>query len=171
MRRFVVAFCLLFAGSLFVCSPAFTATLSPGAPWDQQVQLMASGDYFSTEYTAAVGEFVHVTGFYVTGDYYNVYVNGNLVLTTPQVQPIDVDLGDANTLYQDPGYSFASGQFSTGTFRVNANDVIAIQDLYVPQGDPRIGEVAVQAVPEPASLAFCFAGFALALVSGRYRRR
>jgi hypothetical protein len=171
MRSFALGLCAVVAGSLFVSASGQAATLAVGAPWDQQVQLMASGDYFNTEYTAAAAEYVRVTGFYVTGDYYNVYVNGNLVLTTPQIQPIDVDLGDTDARFQDPGYSFSSGRFSTGTFRVSANDVIAIQDLYVPQGNPRIGEVAVDAVPEPASLAFCFAGLAVAVVSGRYRRR
>jgi hypothetical protein len=91
---------------------------------------------------------VDVTGYYVTGDYYKVYINTAPALTTTQVIPVNVDYGDqVPPLYTNPSAAFSSGLFSTGTFNVNAGDLITIADLYLPSG---IGEVGRDMTPEPS---------------------
>jgi hypothetical protein len=144
-------------------------TLPFGAWQTEPFTLMNSGDFFPTTYIAAGSGTVEISGYYVTGDYYDVYIAGKLVLTTKQVLPTDVDYGDqAPSRYADPGSGYASGLFSSGQFTVNAGDWITISDLYPPGG---IGEVGLQLlVPEPASFWLWGAG-AMGVLLGLRRRR
>ena len=130
-------------------------TLTTGSWQTEPFTSMNRGDFFPTAYQAPVGEFINVSGYYVTGDYYSVYVNGILALTTKPVTP-NVDYGDRTPpVYADPASAFSSGLFSTGELRVNAGDLITIADLYPPGGT---GEVGIEAVPEPAGLALIGSG-------------
>lgn len=141
--------------------------LTLGAWQTEPFTLMNPGDFFPTAYQAPAGELIDITGYYVTGDYYSVYINGVLSFTTKQVSPIGIDYGDQTPpLYADPASAFASGLFSTAQFRVNAGDLITIADLYPPDG---IGELGIQAVPEPAAFALLALGF-LTLAAIHHRR-
>lgn len=127
---------------------------------------MNSGDFFPVTYRATFSGTLSVTGYYVTGDYYGVYINETLVGTTTQVFPTDVDYGDGfPSLYTDPASAYASGLFSTGQFSINAGDWITVSDLYPPSG---IGEVGLYATaPEPAT----FGLIGIALIGGILIRR
>ena len=164
MNKLVYLLCFLAAGFATV---ARADTLGLNSGWVQQIQYMNPGDYFSTFYTATDAETVDITGFYYTGDYYRVSVNGNTVLTTSPVGVPGQDLGDAYPQYQNPGPSYTSGLFSTGSFYVAPNDVIVIYDLAPPGG---IGEVGVQAVPTPEPSAFALLGAGL-LAFAAFRQR
>lgn len=169
MKRFIYSACFFGMGCAVSAGVANADTLGINSGWVQQIQIMNPGDYFSTFYTATDAETIDITGFYYTGDYYRVTVNGNTALTTTQVGTPDQDLGDAEPQYQNPGPSFTSGLFSTGTLYVNPNDVIEIYDLAPPGG---IGEVGVQAVatPEPATLTLLGAGLLACAAAFRKRR-
>jgi hypothetical protein len=150
IKRFLLAGVIL-----LLFSSLATADVLPFDTWvTEPFTLMNSGDFFPNTLVASRSGELLITGYYVTGDYYNVYDNGQLVLTTTQVTPTDVDYGDAPpfglSLYADPASAYASGLFSTGEIMVNAGDQITIADLYPPGG---IGEVGAELVPEPASLA------------------
>jgi len=151
---------------LAVASFADPMTLPTGSWQTEPFTYMNAGDFFSNTYIASATDPLIVTGYYVTGDYYNVYVNGALALTTTQVLPTDVDYGDQiPSLYADPASAFASGLFSTGQLSVNAGDWITISDQYPPGG---IGEVGVfLATPEPST----FALLGVALIGGILIRR
>ncbi len=144
---------ILLAGGLLsaVSSYAGPVTLPFDAWQTEPFTSMNPGDMFPTVYIASQAGTVDITGYYVTGDYYNVDVNGSLVLTTTQVPPLNVDYGDQTpSLYADPASAFSSGLFSTGQFSVNTGDFISIFDLYPPGG---IGEVGLNLVPEPSAFA------------------
>ncbi|HUB77933.1 MAG TPA: PEP-CTERM sorting domain-containing protein [Bryobacteraceae bacterium] len=153
---------LLFAGLA-------SADTLPYQTWvTEPFTLMNSGDFFPDVLVAGHSGTLLVTGYYVTGDYYDVYDNGQLVLSTAQVPPTDVDYGDdIPSLYADPASAFASGLFSTGEVTVQAGDQITIQDFYPPSG---IGEVGAEIVPEPASIAL-LGGELLAIAAFLRRRR
>ena len=133
----------------------------------------ASGETFSTTYTATQNEAVLITGFYENTDQYKVFVDGSLALTTPPVPVPAVDYGDTYGTYTDPGSAWQSGLFSKGTFYVSADDTISIEDIgplfpstYSPGSFD--AQVALQAVPEPV----CLTVFGLgALVAGFGLRR
>ncbi len=147
-RVLMVAACGFCAAFTVMAGPV---TL-PLSTWvSEPFTLMPPGGFFPHAYIASAPGSVLLTGYYVTGDYYQVYVNGSLALTTSQVTPIDVDYGDGTPpLYADPASAYRSGLFSTGMVTVNTGDVITVADLYPPSG---IGEVAVQQVtPEPATM-------------------
>jgi hypothetical protein len=149
-----------------VTSSAGPITLALNSWQTEPFTLMNPGGFFSNAYQASAAGTVDITGYYETGDYYQVYVDGTLILTTKQVSPINIDYGDqVPPLYADPGSAFSSGLFSTGHFTVNAGDLITIADLYPPSG---IGEVGVELVPEPAT--FSLLGFGV-LAAILLRRR
>ena len=155
-----VSFGVLFAAA----ASAGPITLPSGSWQTEPFTFMNSGDVFPTAYQASVAGSVNITGYYVTGDYYEVFINQVLALTTKQVGPLDVDYGDSG-VYADPASGFASGLFSTGQFTVSAGDVITIADLYPPSG---IGEVGVlftptSAAPEPSTYALLGVGFLSAI--------
>lgn len=142
----------------------------PVSTWvSEPFTLMPSGGFFPDVYIASMDGSLLLTGYYVTGDYYRVYVNGNLALTTSQVLPTDVDYGDRTpSLYTDPASAYRSGLFSTGSVAVHAGDMITIADLYPPGG---IGEAAVQQVtPEPGTVLLLGCGFLAVLALRRAGR-
>lgn len=169
MKKVTYSLCFFAAACALSSTVANADTLGLNGGWFQQVQIMNPGDYFSTFYTATDTEAVDITGFYYTGDYYRVTVNGNTVLTTSPVGTPNQDLGDANPQYQNPGdASFTSGLFSTGTFYVNPNDVIVVYDLAPPLG---IGEVGVQATATPEPTALPLLGAGLLAAAAAFRKR
>lgn len=157
MTQSLLSLAFLFAASSF----AGPITLAVGSWQTEPFTSMNSGDFFPTAYQVTAPETIDITGYYVTGDYYGIYVNGTLRLTTTQVAPINIDYGDQTPpLYASPASAFSSGLFSTAQFAVNAGDLITITDLYPPGG---IGEVGIEAVPEPATCLLLILGLTLAV--------
>jgi hypothetical protein len=152
IKRFLLAGVIL----LLFSSLASAGSLSLYTWVTEPFTLMNPGDSFPNVLVASTSGELLITGYYVTGDYYDVFDNGQLVLTTTQVDPTDIDYGDEiPSLYADPASAYASGLFSTGEIMVNAGDQITIEDLYPPGG---IGEVGADLVPEPAPLAMVGGG-------------
>lgn len=162
--------------TMAVCGICATQTAEAGpitlpvSTWvSEPFTLMPAGGFFPDAYIASADGQVLLTGYYVTGDYYRVYVNGSLALTTSQVLPTDVNYGDRNPpLYADPASAYQSGLFSRGSVLVHTGDMITIADLYPPGG---IGEVAVQqaaAAPEPGTILLLSGGLSGLIV---WRRR
>jgi hypothetical protein len=150
--------------AVLVTGSAFADPFTPSGgnllvgTWEvEPFTFMNPGDAFPDVFDIPQGGFLLISGYYVTGDYYDVYDNGNLVLTTTQVTPTDIDYGDNFSEYLEPETAVGSGLFSTGEIKVKKGDEIQIVDLYPPSG---IGEVGVEFVtPEPA--AFVLMGTAL----------
>jgi hypothetical protein len=155
--------------ALTFCGLASAATL-PFNTWETEpFTLMNSGDFFPDVFVASGSGTVLFTGYYVTGDYYDIYDDGTLALTTVQVLPANVDYGDElPSLYADPASAYASGLFSTGSIQVQGGDQITIADLDPPGG---IGEVGLELVPVPEPETFAMAAAGLLTLAAMLRRR
>jgi hypothetical protein len=143
---------MLAIGTLLLAASASAdpMTLPAYNTWETEpFTYMNDGDFFPDVFITGGSGYIAVTGYYETGDYYQVYDNGNLVLTTAQVSPVNVDYGDSG-FYMTPATAITSGYFSFGFVPVAAGDWISIVDLYPPAG---IGEVGVELLaPEPAAI-------------------
>ncbi len=173
--------CSIFACLTVALTSVSADTLSIDGVWHTQYELMgASGEYFSTSYTATQPESVEVTGYWDNTDQYNVYVDGSLVLTTPSApgSTVPIDYGDTFGTYTDPSTAWNSGLFSQGIFTVNDNDVILIQDIgplfpdpAMASNDAQVGLQAIAPIPEPASAVLMVLSFAVLVFSLRVFRK
>ena len=180
--------CIVSVCAAILAAGANAATLPFSGTWyDSGLVLMpGTGTFFPDSITAAQQTFVEITGYWDNTDQYQVFVNGNLVLTTPSISPPApaIDYGDTFVTFTTPALAWGSGLFSAGLFSVNAGDVITLKDISplffdaaasetagVSQFDAQVGLQAVSApVPEPSGLAFVAAGLCVVLAKRRRAR-
>jgi hypothetical protein len=151
--------------------------LAPDGVWLTQDVILIAPDFFPDTYSATAKEIVRVTDFLVENDDFDIFVNSVLKATTFHTDWPGFPAADpfvSPPFEPDPAAAFASGNFGTAVFSVNAGDIISIEDIHIPPsaiGGPPFpdGTVAISAVvPEPASLAVL--GAALSVL-GLIRRR
>jgi hypothetical protein len=179
--RLLAVFVLL---ALAAVSPIRASIVMPlDGTWVKWSEFMTAPAFFSESWTwtSASSVLFTITDWAVVSDQFEVYDNGNLVLTTPSKPDWDqLRVADpfVSPPYQpdDIDAAFNSGYFSSGTILfAPGSHSITIRDIHIPPvsvgGGPFAdGTVAFKAqlvaapVPEPASLTL--AGLASLLVIG-----
>jgi hypothetical protein len=162
------------AAALLGLVPADAAVipLAPDGVWHTQDVIMTAPAFFPDTYSATAQETVRVTDILIENDDFNIFVNSVLKAITFHTDWPAFPASDPFTsppFEPDPATAFASGNFGTAVFSVNAGDIISIEDIHIPPtdvGGPPFpdGTVAISAVsgvPEPTSLALLGVGLSL----------
>jgi hypothetical protein len=183
VTRLFPRLCVAFGCCLAFAAATNAATLPTFGTWyDSGLVLMPGpGTFFTDSIIANQNTEVEITGYWDNTDRYEVFVNANLVLTTPAIVPPSaaIDYGDSFGIYTTPASALGSGLFSSGQFYVNSGDVITVEDIGplfldsaasanagFPQYDAQVG---LQSTPEPSSFAFLAGGIGIALALLRRR--
>ncbi len=132
---------------------------APQPQWTIFSESMAVGDFFSPTWTFDVSYdlSLQITDLYVASDRFEVYDNGNLILTTPAVLDWD-GLGAADAFVSppfeyDPNQAFSSGLFSAASTVLGPGPhAITIRDIHIPPtsaGGPAFADGSVAFKVEP----------------------
>jgi hypothetical protein len=146
--------------------------LAPDGVWHTQDVILTAPDFFPDTYRATVNETVRVTDFLIENDDFDIFVNSVVRATTFHTDWPAFPAADpfvSPPFEPDPATAFASGNFGTAVFTVNAGDIISIEDIHIPPSDVggppfpdgTVAISAVSAVPEPASIAVLGVGLCL----------
>jgi hypothetical protein len=172
--KYVVSFALVAAALTMGHAPANAniIPLSPDGVWHSQDVIMTAPAFFPDTYSATANEMARVTDILVENDDFEIFVNSILKATTFHTDWPAFAAPDPFTsppFEPDPATAFASGNFGTAVFSVNAGDIISIEDIHIPPtdvgGSPfpdgTVAISAVSGVPEPTSLALLGVGLSL----------
>jgi len=120
------------AAALLGLVPADAAVipLAPDGVWHTQDVIMTAPAFFPDTYSATAQETVRVTDILIENDDFNIFVNSVLKAITFHTDWPAFPASDPFTsppFEPDPATAFASGNFGTAVFSVNAGDIISMK--------------------------------------------
>lgn len=153
---------------LLLISGLFAASVSAaplGTAWVGLLENIGGpGHFFGTFFTATVSGTLQVTDYLVVGDEFDVYINGSLKLTTPDLpdyQGLGVGASADPPYTSDPDVAWGRPEFSKGSLAgILVGDLIQIKVIAGPAPFPDNSVGVRIVVPEPGTYALFVAGLA-----------